>query len=171
MGEMTTSERSGGVSGAVAGVVAAIGGALMAVGALLSFASVEAFGVSQSVGGLDTDDGPVYLGAGLVLAVLGIVILVLRSTVVRRVLGVTGILVAGFMTYAGIVDITSLSDDIPPELLGEVSVSAGIGLYLVLAGAVVALIGSGMALFSREEARVIAPPAPPPPTPPPSLAS
>jgi len=164
---MTTPERTGGVSGGLAGIVTAIGGALLAIGTFLPFATVDAFGFSQSVTGMDTDSAWFYLGSGLVLLVLGIVILTMRAAAVRRIVGAIGVIVAGLMTVVSIMDLLGLDDEIPVEAAGQLTVSAGIGLYLAIAGAIVGLIGSGMALFARAEETRMAPPPPPPATPPP----
>jgi len=165
---MTTPERSGGSSGTVAGIVTAIGGALLAIGTFLPFATVDAFGFSQSVSGMDTDSSWFYLGSGVVLLVLGIVILMMRQAGIRRIVGVIGVIVAGLMTVVSIMDLMGLDDEIPAEAAGQLTVTAGIGLYMAIAGAVVALIGSGMALFAKGEApHMVAPPPPPPATTPP----
>ena len=168
---MTTSERSGGTSGAVAGIVTAIGGALLVIGTFLPFATVDAFGFSQSVTGMDTDSSWFYLGSGGVLLALGIVILMMRQAGIRRIVGVIGVIVAGLMTVVSIMDLMGLDDEIPAEAAGQLTVTAGIGLYMAIAGAIVGLIGSGMALFAKGEvSRRAAPPPPPPattPTPPP----
>ena len=164
---MSTSERSGGVSRTVAGIVMAIGGALLAIGTFLSFATVDAFGFSQSVTGWETDSNWFYLGAGLVLLVLGIVVLTVRAAGLRLVVGAIGLIVAGLMTVVAIMDLLGLDDEIPAEAAVQLTVSADIGLYMAIAGAIVGLIGSGMALFARsEEVPVAAPPPPPPVTPP-----
>lgn len=166
--DMTTSERTGGMSGGVAGIVTAIGGVLLAIGTFLVFATVEAFGFSESVTGWDTDSNWYYLGSGLALIVLGLVILTVGRPVARRVAGALGLLVAGLATVVSIMDITGLEDEIPAEALGQVGVSPGIGLFLAVAGAIVGLIGSGMSLFARGEVVEAAPPPPPPePGPPP----
>ena len=91
--DMTTRERSGGVSGTVAGIVTAIGGALLAIGTFLPFATVDAFGFSQSVTGMDTESSWFYLGSGLVRLALGIVMRVVRAPGVWRIVGAIGVLV------------------------------------------------------------------------------
>jgi len=174
---MSTSERSGGTSGAVAGIVMAIGGLAMIVGPLLTFLTADTPQGSQSFSGIATEidgDGWFFLGSGVGLVLFGILVATVRSLPLSRILGVVGLLAAGFMTYVGIVDvmdIASLEDEIPPEVAGQFSFSVGIGLYVAIAGAIVGLIGSGMALFAKGEvSRMAAPPPPPPattPTPPP----
>lgn len=166
--DMTTPERTRGVSGTLAGIVAALGGAIVAVGTFLVFATVEAFGISQSVIGMDTESDWYYLGSGLALVVLGLVIVSVRSTVARRVVGALGVLVAGLATVVSIMDIAGLEDEIPADVIDQVTVSPGIGLYLAVAGAVIGLTGSALALFARGEEPAPIPPAPPPPPPEPT---
>jgi len=168
---MTTPERSGGSSGTVAGIVTAIGGIAMIVGPFLTFLTADTPQGSQSFSGIAPEidgDGWFFLGVGVGLVIFGVALATIRSVPLSRVLGVLGLLAAGFMTYVGIVDIrdiASLEDQIPPEVAGQFSFSVGIGLYVALAGAIVGLIGSGMALFAKGEAPHTAPPPPPPPPP------
>lgn len=152
---------SRGMSPKTAGIVMLIGGILLAVGSLLQFATLEGFGISETVSGLDTDDGKLFLGVGVALLIFGAVVMAVASAVARRVFGILGVLLSAFMVWAAIVDITGIGDDIPAEFAGQIEASAGIGLYVVLTGAVVGLIGSAMAVFAAKET-VVAPPPPPP---------
>lgn len=137
------------MSRGVAGALIALGGASMAVGPILDFVTVESrLGLqrqARTVTGFDTRDGAYYLAAGIALAVLGLVVLALRSPMTRRIFGSVGIVVAGFMTYGAVEDVTSLSD-VPRG----VTATAEIGLYAVLAGGVLSLVGSLMALFTAQ---------------------
>jgi hypothetical protein len=168
-----------------------LGGLLMAIGALLPFAKVEAGDLpiaSQTVGGLDTADGKLFLGVGIALVVLGAFLWVGRARGLRMTAAVLTILAAGFMLYAAIVDITGIEDesldaiaeagaaqtpgisvDQVREALDQfnVSVSTGIGLYIVLIGSAIAVIGGVLALLAKRPEPVM-PPAPPPPGPPPA---
>lgn len=179
----------------VPAVVTIAGGLLMVVGSLLPFVSVEAgaFGGSQTFTGLDTPDGKFTLGAGVALAVLGAVILA-AAGVLPKVMGGLALVLGGVMAVLIWMDIASLGADalrnlvresgaVPPgvsedqvvEILEQsgVSVSAGVGLYLAFAGAIVGAVGGIMALVARTRrpeaappsASPEAPPAPPPPPP------
>ena len=134
----------------VSGVLIALGGALMAVGPVLDFVTVRSdIGAeprSRTFAGFESRDGAYYLVAGIALALLGMVVLTLRSRVGRRILGSAGIVVAGFMTYGAALDVTSLSD-LPRGVTG----TAEIGLYAVGAGGILAIVGSVMALFTAQE--------------------
>lgn len=147
--------RARGPSARTAGGLALAGGLLMILGAVLEFASFEGFGLSESVGGLETDDGKLFLGVGVAILVFGAVIWGVQSVLARRVLGIVGVLVSAFMVFAAIVDITGLGDEIPDEFVDQITVSAGIGLYVVLIGSVLALIGSGLAIFVPREPQTV----------------
>jgi len=169
-----------------AGFVTMAGGILMILGTLLPFLSVSA-GASglptESVSGLDTPDGKLFLGVGVAIAVFGLVILLTRGAI-PKIMGVLAVLAGGFMLVAGIIDLTglgeeglrSLADTAAEETPGVtsdqilqilrqvgVSVNAGIGLYVVLVGSLISLIGGLWAIFSRTA--VLPPPAPTPPVP------
>lgn len=149
----------------------AAGGLLLVVGSLLTFATADIAGFgSVGINGLDTDDGKLFLGVGVALLVIAAVVWISRSATSRRIFGGIATLAASFMVVAAIMDVTTLEDDIPEALAADISVSAGIGLYLVLAGAVIATLGGVQILFGRLPAReqVEAPPPPPPPSPPPT---
>lgn len=168
-----------------------LGGVLMAIGAILPFAKVEAGELpipSQTVGGLDTADGKLFLGVGIALLVLGALLWVGRSRGLRMTAAVLTVLAAGFMLYAAIVDITGIEDESLDAIaeagaaqtagvsveqvrnaLDEfnVSVNTGIGLYIVLLGSAVGVVGGLLGLLAKAPAPVM-PPAPPPPGPPPA---
>lgn len=166
-----------------------LGGLLMAIGALLPFAKVEAGELpipAQTVGGLDTPDGKLFLGVGIGLLILGGLIWVARSRAPRMVAAVLAIVAAGFMLYAAVVDITGIEAESldaiaeagaaqTPGVSVEqvraaldqfnVSINTGIGLYIVLGGAAIALIGGILSLIAKQPEPML-PAAPPPPAPP-----
>ena len=131
-----------------AAMLLGIGGLIMVIGSLMEFASVP----GQSLSGLDTDDGKLYLGVGIALAIFAAVIWSVAAAGTRRVLGVLSTLAALFMLYAAIVDITDI-----PE-----GVSVGIGLYIVLVGTILASIGAVWSLAAKDAAATPAAPPPPP---------
>jgi hypothetical protein len=166
-----------------------LGGLLMAIGALLPFAKVEAGELpipAQTVGGLDTPDGKLFLGVGIGLVILGGLIWVAKSRAPRMVAAVLAIAAAGFMLYAAVVDITGIEAESldaiaeagaaqTPGVSVEqvraaldqfnVSISTGIGLYIVLGGAAIAVIGGILSLIAKQPEPML-PAAPPPPAPP-----
>jgi hypothetical protein len=171
----------------VAAGLTVLGGAAMVVGALLSFAEIGAGELSvpaQSVGVLDTPDGRWFLGVGIGLLVLGAFLWLATSAVPRQVAAVLIIAGAAFRLYAAIVLITGIEDE-GLDAIAEagaarasgisvaqvraaldqlnVTIDPGIGLYMVIAGAALGLIGGILALLSRTPTRTEAVPAPPPP--------
>jgi hypothetical protein len=167
-----------------------LGGVAMAIGAILPFAKVEAGELpipSQTVGGLDTADGKLFLGVGIALIVLGVLIWMARSRGLRVVAAVLALLAAGFMLYAAIIDITGIEDEsldaiaeagaaqtagVSVEQVRDaldqfnVSVKTGIGLYIVLVGSAIGAVGGLLGLLAKRPEPVM-PAAPPPPGAPP----
>lgn len=167
-----------------------LGGVAMAIGAVLPFAKVEAGELpipSQTVGGLDTADGKLFLGVGIALIVLGVLIWMARSRGLRVVAAVLALLAAGFMLYAAIIDISGIEDEsldaiaeagaaqtagVSVEQVRDaldqfnVSVNTGIGLYIVLVGSAIAVVGAVLGLLAKRPEPLM-PAAPPPPGPPP----
>jgi hypothetical protein len=167
-----------------------LGGVAMAIGAILPFAKVEGGELpipSQTVGGLDTADGKLFLGVGIALIVLGVLIWMARSRGPRVVAAVLAVIAAGFMLYAAIIDISGIEDEsldaiaeagaaqtagVSVEEVRDaldqfnVSVNTGIGLYIVLVGSAIGVIGGLLGLLAKRPDTVM-PAAPPPPAPPP----
>lgn len=174
----------------VAAAIMVVGGVAMALGAVLTFAKLDVGQLpidARSIGGLDTPDGKLFLGVGIALVVLGGLMWIATSAALRRVAAVLAILGAAFMLYAAIVDITGIEDEsldaiaeagaaTTPGVTVEqvraaleqfnVSIKPGIGLYIVLAGAALGVIGGVLALLAKRPEPAL-PAAPPPPGPPP----
>lgn len=155
----------------VAGVLGVVGGALLAVGSFLDWAEVSGGGTSVTANGVDGSDGYITLVAGLVAVVAGIVMA--RGT--RRVLAVlvilAGIVGGGIGLYDALTAKDSVLDAAAEELAptfgvsaqevrtvldqaidaGQLSVSISIGLYVVIAGGVVALAGGILGLRGSGE--------------------
>jgi hypothetical protein len=184
----------------VAGILGVVGGALLALGSFLSWAEVTGGGTSVMAKGVDGSDGYITLVAGLVAVVAGI--MMARGT--RRVLAVlvilAGIVGGGIGLYDALTAKDSVLDAAAEELAptfgasaqevraaldqaidaGQLSVSISIGLYVVIGGGVVALVGGIVGLRDAVEhaapAQITtpAPPAstfggpPPAPVPPPT---
>lgn len=170
--------------------ITVLGGVAMALGAVLTFAKLDVGQLpidARSIGGLDTPDGKLFLGVGIALVVLGGLMWIATSAALRRVAAVLAILGAAFMLYAAIVDITGIEDEsldaiaeagaaTTPGVTVEqvraaleqfnVSIKPGIGLYIVLAGAALGVIGGVLALLAKRPEPAL-PAAPPPPGPPP----
>lgn len=177
----------------VAAAIMVLGGVAMALGAVLTFAKLDVGQLpidARSIGGLDTPDGKLFLGVGIALVVLGGLMWIATSAALRRVAAVLAILGAAFMLYAAIIDITGIEDEsldaiaeagaaTTPGVSVEqvraaleqfnVSIDPGIGLYIVLAGAALGVIGGVLGLLAKRPEPILpASPLPPGPPPPPT---
>ena len=190
----------------VGAILAMVGGVLLAVGSFLAWAEVSGGGTSVTAKGVDGSDGYITLAAGAVALLVGIAM----TRQARRMLAVlvilAGIVGGGIGLYDALTAKDSVLDAAAEELAptfgasaeevraaldqaidaGQLSVSISIGLYVVIAGGVVALIGGivglrGSAAEAAATNRTFAsapPPAvvteggivPPAPTPPPAAA-
>lgn len=164
-----------GVSSGLAGSLVGLGGLLTALGSVLTWVNAEIDLSStggpirtETVGGLETDDGKIAIGLGVALVVFGVAIAALRSRTGRRILGVLSLLVGAVAVVLGVVDLATLEDEgirslaedvvaqtgitteqAETELRRIVSLSGGIGLYLVVLGGAAAFLGGVLGLFPR----------------------
>lgn len=165
----------------VAGILGIVGGALMVLGSFLAWAEVSGGGTSVTAKGVDGSDGYVTLVAGLVAVVAGIVTVVagiVTATGTKRVLAVVviiaGVVGGGIGLYDALTAKDSVLDAAAEELAtnfgasaqqvrtvldraidaGQLSVSISVGLYIVIAGGVVALAGGILGLRGSGEPAV-----------------
>ncbi|HET7929572.1 MAG TPA: hypothetical protein VFM40_08485 [Actinomycetota bacterium] len=158
----------------VAGILGVVGGALLAVGSFLTWAEVTGGGTSVTAKGVDGSDGYITLIAGVVAVVAGV--MMARGT--RRVLAVlvilAGLVGGGIGLYDALTAKDSVLDAAAEELAptfgataqqvrsvldqaidaGQLSVSVSIGLYVVIGGGVVALVGGILGLRDAGEPAV-----------------
>ena len=183
---MSQTERRGAPT---AGIVAIVGGVLLALGSFLPWAEVSGSGASVTAKGLDGSDGYITLAAGLVAVVAGLVMLRGMRKVVAVVAILAGLIGGGLALYDAITAKDSVLDAAAEELAPTFGVSAdqvraaldqaidarqldvsiGIGLYVVMAGGLAAIVGGVLGL--RDSAGEPAEPMPavteaPPPSPP-----
>lgn len=132
-----------------------IGGILLIVGTFLTFVTVDyGDGTNEGFNASDVEQAVNYLMAGGIAIVLAGILWVAKGATARKVLAVIGIITIGYLgVYAGFVDITSISD------LGD-SASAGLGLYVMTAGGVIAVVGAILAAKGGDETSAAAPPPP-----------
>lgn len=147
-------------------VLAIAGGALLVVGSFLSWAEISGGGQSQSVSGTDATDGWVTLVAGLVAIAAGIA--ALRDS--RRPFALAAGIAGGFGLGFGLFDALTLKDSALDSVAeetaaasgvsfqelrtlldvlidnGQLGISIGIGLYVVIAGGALAIVGAGLQL-------------------------
>ena len=156
-----------------AAIVASVGGALAVIGSILPWASVRInflfVNTSQNVNGLDTSDGKITLVAGIVALGAGLAILLARGLTegarrgVAIVAGIAGLVALGI----GIYDAIDISDkageigdiaDTASQAAGAqgeqvralleqgLDVSLSFGIFVVIAGGLLALVGGALAL-------------------------
>jgi hypothetical protein len=158
----------------VAGILGVIGGVLLALGSFLAWAEVSGGGTSVTAKGVDDRHGYITLVAGVVAVVAG----TMMAKGTRRALAVlvilAGIVGGGIGLYDALTAKDSVLDAAAEELAptfgasaqqvrtvldqaidaGEFSVSIGIGLYVVIGGGVVALVGGILGLRGSGEPAV-----------------
>jgi hypothetical protein len=169
----------------IGAILLLIGGALAAIGSFLTWADVRVGDVSASAKGVDGSDGYITLVLGVVAILAGIV--ALRAP--KRAIAVVGIIAGVVIMGVGIYDATtaedsvldSVAEDVAPSLgapvdqvrnvlqqqadSGQLNVSLQVGLYAVIAGGALALVGGVIAAATakREEATDAAMPGADPP--------
>lgn len=123
-----------------------VGGALVLVGSMLAFAK----GGGESINVHDAEEGAPYLIAGVAAILAGGLLWIMSGAVGRKVVAVLALLIVGFFgAYAAFVDMTDM---------GDFGLDPGIGLYMMLAGSIIAVIGAVLALTNKGDATTSAPP-------------
>ena len=168
----------------IGAVLAIAGVALLAIGSFLAWAEVSGGGTSVSAKGIDGTDGYLTLGAGIVALLVGIVLLRQPKRALAILAIAAGLIGGGVALYDALTAKDSVLDSAAEELAptigasaelvrvlldeaidaGQLSISLAIGIYVVIAGGVLALVGGLLALRSREETRLMAAGAPLPPS-------
>lgn len=152
--------------------LAGFGGLLMVIGSILPFLAGSAGGPfdGQTSSGLRFPRGKVDLGVGIGLVLIAVLIRALRLTLFgARILGVVVVVGAAIIVYWSVRDVSDVSK------LPEVDV--GTGLYIVLVGGILGVVGGVLSLIDRETTSPggsvpdAFPPAPPPSEPPTEPAS
>jgi hypothetical protein len=147
-------------------ILAIVGGALLVIGSFLSWAEFSGAGQSEVVSGVDMTDGWVTVVAGLVIVAVGIA----ATTAPQRPLAVAAGIVGAFGVGFGLFDALTLTDSALDRVAeetamatsvsfqelralldvlidsGQIGISIGIGLYVVIAGGVIAVVGAGVQL-------------------------
>jgi hypothetical protein len=147
-----------------------VGGALAAIGSFLSWASVTVSDVSATAKGTDGSDGYITLVCGIVLIVVGVVSF--RGG--RRALGVLALLAGLIAGAVGIYDaataknsvLDAVAEQVAPQVGASVSAVRAIlqrsadagdldiklepGLFIVIAGGALGLIGGVIAIATAK---------------------
>jgi hypothetical protein len=143
------------VQAPAAGRVILAGAALIFFGSFLPWAAVRGMFSEQSINGMQAD-GIITLAGSILIAAAGVGLMV-KSQLITRLLGLVLALGIGMIVFINIFNSSLLGlrrAAIERALSGQssslVSVeSTGAGLYLVLAGVLVVLVGTGLQLVPR----------------------
>ncbi len=154
---------------------AIVGGALAAVGSFLAWASVSAAGQGVSAKGTDGTDGYITLVAGIILILYGVVRLTGNAMGTKKAMAViaivAGLIAGGVAVYdavtakdrvldeaaSTVASTAGVSETEARALLdqavdsGQVGISLSFGIFVVIAGGVLGVIGGVMGLRSSGE--------------------
>ncbi|HJS27732.1 MAG TPA: hypothetical protein VJ913_11475 [Actinomycetota bacterium] len=148
----------------VGAILAIAGGALLGIGSFLAWAEVSGGGTSVSAKGIDGTDGYITLGAGVVALLVGVVLLRQAKRALAILAIVAGLVGGGVAVYDALTAKDSVLDSAAEELAptvgaspeqvrvlldeaidaGQLSIGLSIGIYVVIAGGVLALLGGIM---------------------------
>ena len=148
------------------GILAITGGALLAVGSFLPWAEVSGGGTSVTAQGIDDSYGYFTLAAGSFALVVGVVMTRGAQRELAALAVLAGLVGGGVGLYEALTIKDSVLDAAAEQLVpsfglsseqvraaldqaietGQLSLSISIGLYAVIAGGVVALVGGIVAL-------------------------
>ena len=150
----------------VGAILAIVGGALLAIGSFLAWAEVSGEGTSVTAKGIDGSDGYITLAAGAVALLVGIAMTRRTKRMLAVLVILAGIVGGGIGLYDALTAKDSVLDAAAEELAptfgvsaeevravldqaidaGQLSVSISVGLYVVIAGGLVALVGGILGL-------------------------
>jgi hypothetical protein len=150
----------------VGAILAIVGGALLAIGSFLAWAEVAGGGTSVTERGIEGSHGAVTLAAGAAALLVGISMTRRAERMLAALVIVAGIVGCGIGLYNAFTTKDAVLDTAAEKLArdlgtsaeqartaldtlieaGEFSVSIGIGLYVVIAGGFVALVGGILSL-------------------------
>jgi hypothetical protein len=167
----------------VGALLAIAGGALLAIGSFLAWAEVSGGGTSVSAKGIDGTDGYLTLGAGIVALLAGIVLLRQPKRALAVLAIAAGLIGGGVAVYDALTAKDSVLDSAAEELAptigasaeevrvlldeaidaGQLNISLAMGIYVVIAGGVLALVG-GILAVRGEGTRRMATGTPPTPS-------
>lgn len=158
----------------LAGILVIVGGAMLVVGSFLTWAELSSVDASLVAQGVEDSRGYTTLAVGIVSLLVGFVMIRSRSR--SRMLAIlavaAGLLGAGVAVYEALTTkaavLNAAAEELAPSLgataaqvrevfeqlidAGQLSVSVGIGLYVVMGGGIVALLGGFAGLKGPDSA-------------------
>jgi hypothetical protein len=196
MGDTATTTRA-----PLGAILAIVGGALLAVGSFLTWAEVSGGGTSVTAKGVDGSDGYITLVAGIVALGTGVAMMRRAKRLFAVLAVIAGLIGGGVGVYDAVTAKDSVLDTAAEEIAptigasvdevrtlldqavdaGEIGISISFGLYIVIGGGVLALVGGLLSMRGGREAASLdtgfasagpmpastdTPPAMPPPAPP-----
>jgi len=171
-------------SAPIAGILAIGGGALLTIGSFLAWAEVSGGGTSVTASGIDGSDGWITLVCGLLVLFAGITLVRAGGKrAIAIVAIVAGLVGGGVGLYDALTAKDRVLDDAAEELAGqfggtteavralldqaidagELGISLSIGLYMVIAGGALGVVGGVLGMRGAREP--VAKPAVTAPTP------
>jgi hypothetical protein len=159
----------------MAALFAIVGGALAAVGSFLAWASVSAAGQQVTAKGTDGSDGYITLVAGIILIIYGVARLTGNAMGTKKAMAVIAIVAGLVGGGVAVYDAATAKERVLDEAASQVASSAGVsetqartlldqavasgqvdislsfGIFVVIAGAVLGLVGGVMGLGSSGE--------------------
>jgi hypothetical protein len=151
---MTQAEQSVQSSHSSGAAIALLGGVGIIVGSVGAWAKVSAGVFERSIGGMD-GDGKITVACGIVVALVALIGMTSNSSRGAAFIVLLASVVAGGVAIYDTVNVNDKARE--AESLSEfVSASVGWGLYVVIGGAVVAVIGALMLANARPPARTVA---------------
>jgi len=153
-------------------LLAIVGGALAAVGSFLAWASVSAAGQQVSAKGTDGSDGYITLVAGIILLLYGVARLTGNAMGTKKAMAViaivAGLVAGGVAVYDAVTAKERVLDEAASQVAssagvsktaaralldqavdsGQVDISLSIGIFIVIAGGALGLVGGVMGFGS-----------------------
>jgi hypothetical protein len=169
-------QESSGRSAPIAAILAIAGGVLLAVGSFLTWAEVSGGGTSVTAKGTDGSDGWITFGAGLIVLAIGVLFMRGGGKKVLAILAIVAALVGGGVgLYDALTAKDRVLDDAAKELAGQfggtpaqvrvlldqaidagqLGITLGIGLYIVIAGGALGVVGGFLGMRGSAAAPAI----------------
>lgn len=159
-----------GRSAPIASILAIVGGALLAIGSFLAWASVSGGGTSVTAKGTDGTDGYITLVAGVILIACGVLLVRAGKKVIAVIAIVAALIGGGVGLYDALTAKDRVLNDAAEELAtqfgattaevralldqaidaGQIGISLNFGIYMVIVGGALGLVGGILGLRGAE---------------------
>jgi hypothetical protein len=160
-------ESTAGRPAPIAAILAIVGGVLLAIGSFLAWAEVGGGGTSVTAKGVDGSDGYITLATGVIVLIAGLMIFRGAGKRVLAIIALVAALIGGAVgLYDALTAKDRVLDDAAEELAGqyggttaevralldqaidagELSISISFGLYMVILGGALGIVGGVLAM-------------------------